>query len=244
MIGTDADVDRRLSAVAEVDIPFYRGLQIGVPSLPAIVEALAEGRYDLVHLCSPGPAGIGGMAAGAGARAAARRQLPHRARRVRRAADRARPARGAGRDGARRVLRRPCDVVLSPSPATDERLAELGIARDRIGRWDRGVDLERFDPALRDAGAVPRRGQRPVRGPADQGEGRRPARRRVPGGARGATRACTSCSPAAAPRRTRCASGSATPPPSSGGSTATSSRAPTRAPTRSCSPARPTRSAR
>ena len=26
--------------------------------MPAIVEALAEGRYDLVHLCSPGPSGV------------------------------------------------------------------------------------------------------------------------------------------------------------------------------------------
>ena len=58
VVGTDANVDRRLSAVAEVDIPFYAGLKVGVPSLPAIVEALAEGRYDLVHLCSPGPAGV------------------------------------------------------------------------------------------------------------------------------------------------------------------------------------------
>ena len=59
VIGTDPNVDRRLSAVAEVDIPYYAGLQVGVPSLPAIVETLAEGRYDLVHLCSPGPAGVG-----------------------------------------------------------------------------------------------------------------------------------------------------------------------------------------
>jgi predicted metal-dependent phosphoesterase TrpH len=58
VIGTDASVDRRLSAVAEVDIPFYAGLKVGVPSLPAVVEALAEGRYGLVHLCSPGPAGV------------------------------------------------------------------------------------------------------------------------------------------------------------------------------------------
>ena len=58
VVGTDPNVDRRLSAVAEVDIPFYAGLKVGVPSLPAIVEALAEGRYDLVHLCSPGPAGV------------------------------------------------------------------------------------------------------------------------------------------------------------------------------------------
>ena len=47
VIGTDPHVDRRLSAVAEVEIPFYAGLKIGVPSLPAVVEALAEGRYDV-----------------------------------------------------------------------------------------------------------------------------------------------------------------------------------------------------
>ncbi|MDQ2761178.1 MAG: glycosyltransferase [Actinomycetota bacterium] len=52
-------MDRRLGAVAEIDVPFYPGLQIGVPSLPGIVDALAEGRYDVVHVCSPGPAGIG-----------------------------------------------------------------------------------------------------------------------------------------------------------------------------------------
>ncbi len=38
MIGTDTDVDRRLSAVAQIDIPFYSGLKIGVPSLPATVD--------------------------------------------------------------------------------------------------------------------------------------------------------------------------------------------------------------
>src|SRR6202042_2327223 len=59
VIGTDADVDRRLSAVAEIEVPFYKGLQIGVPGLPAIVEALSDGRYDIIHLCSPGPAGLG-----------------------------------------------------------------------------------------------------------------------------------------------------------------------------------------
>jgi glycosyltransferase involved in cell wall biosynthesis len=45
-----------------------------------------------------------------------------------------------------------CDVVLSPSPASDERLRSLGISPERIGRWDRGVDIGRFDPALRTPG--------------------------------------------------------------------------------------------
>ncbi|MGA2014072.1 MAG: glycosyltransferase [Solirubrobacteraceae bacterium] len=151
VIGTDADVDRRLSAVAEVDVPFYPGLQVGVPSLPAIVEALAEGRYDLVHLCSPGPAGIGAwllarvldlpvigsyhteLAAYAGLRSG-QRELE------------------ATASAALSVFYGACDVVLSPSSATDSRLAELGIDSRRIGRWDRGVDLRRFDPAHRRKG--------------------------------------------------------------------------------------------
>jgi glycosyltransferase involved in cell wall biosynthesis len=154
VIGTDADVDRRLSAVAEVDIPFYEGLKIGVPSVPAITDALAEGRYDLVHLVSPGPAGAGAwllsrvlelpvlgsyhteLAAYAGLRSG-QAMLEHLA------------ARALGRFYGL------CDVVLSPSPATDERLVELGIERTRIGRWDRGVDLRRFDPALRTPDSLP-----------------------------------------------------------------------------------------
>jgi glycosyltransferase involved in cell wall biosynthesis/predicted metal-dependent phosphoesterase TrpH len=154
VIGTDADVDRRLSAVAEVDVPFYQGLKIGVPSVPAITDALAEGRYDLVHLVSPGPAGVGAwllarvlelpvlgsyhteLAAYAGLRSgqAMLEQLATQA---------------LGRFYGL------CDLVLSPSPATDERLAALGIEPSRIGRWDRGVDLRRFDPALRTPGLLP-----------------------------------------------------------------------------------------
>ena len=41
-----------------------------------------------------------------------------------------------------------CDVVLSPSAASDARLAELGV--ENVGRWDRGVDVHRFSPELRD----------------------------------------------------------------------------------------------
>jgi glycosyltransferase involved in cell wall biosynthesis/predicted metal-dependent phosphoesterase TrpH len=151
VIGTDADVDRRLSAVAEIDMPFYRGLRIGIPSLPAIVDTLAEGRFDLIHLVSPGPAGVGAwllgrvldlpvigsyhteLAAYTGLRTG-ELQLEALA------------------TMALATFYGSCDVVLSPSPATDQRLAQLGIAQDRIGRWDRGVDLGRFDPALRPAG--------------------------------------------------------------------------------------------
>jgi glycosyltransferase involved in cell wall biosynthesis/predicted metal-dependent phosphoesterase TrpH len=151
VIGTDAGVDRRLSAVAEIDIPYYAGLQIGVPSLPAITDALAEGRYDLVHLVSPGPCGIGAwllaqvlevpllgsyhteLAAYAGLRTG-------------------NGALEALMTAALAKFYGGCDVVLSPSVASDERLRSLGVARDRIGRWDRGVDIGRFDPDLRTPG--------------------------------------------------------------------------------------------
>ncbi len=154
VIGTDPDVDRRLSAVAEIEVPFYRGMKLGVPSVPAIVDAVADGRYDLVHVCAPGPAGAGAwmlaqllelplvgsyhteLAAYAGMRSG-QAQLELLA------------------SFALGKFYGACDRVLSPSPASDERLAALGIASERIGRWDRGVDLERFDPALRDRGLLP-----------------------------------------------------------------------------------------
>ena len=40
-----------------------------------------------------------------------------------------------------------CRVVLSPSRSADSSLRRLGIAEERIVRWDRGVDLTRFNPA-------------------------------------------------------------------------------------------------
>jgi glycosyltransferase involved in cell wall biosynthesis len=47
------------------------------------------------------------------------------------------------------ALYRACDLVLSPSPAADGTLAEIGVAAEQIARWDRGVDSGCFDPALR-----------------------------------------------------------------------------------------------
>jgi glycosyltransferase involved in cell wall biosynthesis/predicted metal-dependent phosphoesterase TrpH len=149
VVGTDHNVDRRLSAVAEIDIPFYAGLKVGVPSLPAIVEALAEGRYDLVHLCSPGPSGaaaaviarvmgvpvLGSYHTELAAYAGLRSQDPSLevAARI-----------------AIAAFYGQCRRVLSPSTASDEVLRGMGIADERIGRWDRGVDLSRFSPDRRD----------------------------------------------------------------------------------------------
>jgi len=154
VIGTDADVDRRLSAVAEIEVPFYQGLRIGVPGLPALVEALAEGRYDLIHVCSPGPAGIGALLL------ARVLELPvlgsyHTELAAYAGLRSGDPQLEALTSMALSAFYGACGVVLAPSPASDERLQRLGIEADRIGRWDRGVDLGRFHPTLRTDGLLP-----------------------------------------------------------------------------------------
>jgi glycosyltransferase involved in cell wall biosynthesis/predicted metal-dependent phosphoesterase TrpH len=145
VIGTDASVDRRLPAVADFELPFYAGLRLGVPSVFAVAEALTERRYDLVHVCAPGPAGI--IAAliarvmGLPVIGSYHTELQLYAR--------LRSGDPQVEYMMRAVLAKfyaQCRVVLSPSRAADESLRDLGIPADRIGRWDRGVDLERFNP--------------------------------------------------------------------------------------------------
>jgi glycosyltransferase involved in cell wall biosynthesis/predicted metal-dependent phosphoesterase TrpH len=154
VIGTDADVDRRLSAVAEIEVPFYKGLQLGVPGLPAIVEALSDGRYDVIHLCSPGPAGLGAWllarVLGLPVVGSYHTELARYAG-MRSGSDQLEAMVGA----AVGAFYGSCEVVLSPSPATDLGLIEIGIDERRIGRWDRGVDLARFDPSMRVEGVFP-----------------------------------------------------------------------------------------
>jgi glycosyltransferase involved in cell wall biosynthesis/predicted metal-dependent phosphoesterase TrpH len=153
VVGTDPEVDLRLPAVAEIDVPYYPGLSIGVPSLPAAVQLLADGGFDAIHVCSPGPAGIAGvlvaralglplvgsyhteLTAYAGLRSGAQH-----------VADAMALAVGAFYNA--------CDVVLSPSSASDAALAGIGMGAEKVLRWDRGVDTSRFDPSLRTAGLL------------------------------------------------------------------------------------------
>lgn len=154
VIGTDEAVDRRLPAVARIGVPSYAGLELGVPALPDVVELLADGDYDLLHVTAPGPCGVAALgvakvlglpvvgsyhtelAAYAGAR--------------------------SGVEGAEGLVGLAvaafygqCARVLSPSPHTDESLAGMGVAAERTGRWDRGVDLTRFGPGRRVPGLLP-----------------------------------------------------------------------------------------
>ncbi|MDQ6805628.1 MAG: glycosyltransferase [Actinomycetota bacterium] len=154
VIGTDASVDRRLSAVSEIELPFYAGLKLGVPSVFAVAEALTERRYDLVHVCAPGPAGI--IAAliarvmGLPVTGSYHTELQLYAR-MRSDDPRVEYV-------MRAVLAKfyaQCRVVLSPSRAADDSLRDLGILAERLARWDRGVDLERFNPGRYAPGVLP-----------------------------------------------------------------------------------------
>jgi glycosyltransferase involved in cell wall biosynthesis/predicted metal-dependent phosphoesterase TrpH len=148
VVGTDPEVDRRLAAVAEIEVPFYPGLRIGVPSLPAVVSTLADGRFDAVHVCSPGPAGIAGALV---ARALGLPLLGSYHTELTAYAGLRSGQRGVAEATALAVgaFYRACDLVLSPSTASDGALAAIGMPAERVLRWDRGVDTTRFDPALR-----------------------------------------------------------------------------------------------
>ncbi|HEV3093336.1 MAG TPA: glycosyltransferase, partial [Solirubrobacteraceae bacterium] len=148
VVATDPHVDRRLSAVAEFDVPFYPGLRIGVPSLSAAVQTLTERAFDAIHVCSPGPSGIAGVllakALGLPLIGSYHTELTAYAQL------RSERAEVAGAmEMAVGAFYNACEVVLSPSPASDVALTRIGLGAERIVRWDRGVDTSRFDPGLR-----------------------------------------------------------------------------------------------
>jgi len=154
VVGTDAGVDRRLPAAAELEVPFYEGMRLGVPGLPGLVETLAEGHYDLIHVTAPGPVGIAATllsrVTGVPLIGSYHTEL----------ADYAGLRSGDG--GLEAMTRAALGafyaaplVVLSPSPAADRSLAALGADPARIGRWERGVDVSRFDPEKADRDSYP-----------------------------------------------------------------------------------------
>ena len=169
-----------------------------------MTEALTQGRYDLVHVSAPGPAGLLAMLC------AHVLELPvagaYHTELAAYAAERASDPRVAlaAQAGLAAFYGR-CATVLSPSAAADRGLAGLGVPAERIARWDRGVDLGALLAAAPRARAARRRGARarPLRRPAGAREGHRAARRGVRARARARPAA------AAARRRRRARAGGA-----------------------------------
>jgi glycosyltransferase involved in cell wall biosynthesis/predicted metal-dependent phosphoesterase TrpH len=154
IVGTDPGVDRRLPAAAELEIPFYEGMTLGVPGIPDLVEALAEGSYDLVHVTAPGPAGIAAtlMSRITGVPLLASYHTEIAAYAGMRSEDGALEA--LTRAGLGAFYSAPA-AVLSPSPSADASVVSLGADPSRVDRWERGVDTDRFDPAKADRDAFP-----------------------------------------------------------------------------------------
>ena len=198
VIGTDANVDRRLPAVAEVDIPLYAGLKIGVPSLPATSRRSPRGATTWSTLL-PRPGRC------------RRADRPDHGRcrwwapttRSSAPTPGCAPATsgcGRGMDMALAALYGLCSIVLSPSESADASLRALGIAPELIGRWDRGVDIVALRPRPARPGPAPRRLNVLYAGRLSSEKGAALlADASWPRAS--AIRACTSCSPAAAPRR-------------------------------------------
>ena len=139
VIGTDAGVDRRLPAVAELRTAYLPEAALGVPSLLAIAAALTERRYDLIHVCGPGPCGIAALAIAwvrdVPVTASVHAELP------------------AGVPVERFL--RGCVRVLSPSRFADQQLRGAGVTDAQLVRWEPGVDLGRFTPACYSPDAMP-----------------------------------------------------------------------------------------
>jgi glycosyltransferase involved in cell wall biosynthesis/predicted metal-dependent phosphoesterase TrpH len=154
VVGTDPGVDRRLPAAAALPVPFYDGMTLGVPGLPDLAETLAEGRYDLVHVTAPGPAGVTASflsrVSGTPLVGSYHTELATYA------------GLRSGDGGLEAISRMALAAfyttpsrVLSPSPAADRSLLGFGLAGDRIDRWERGVHVARFGPDKAERGAYP-----------------------------------------------------------------------------------------
>jgi len=154
IVGTDPGVDRRLPAAAELEIPFYEGMSLGVPGLPDLVETLADGCYDLVHVTAPGPAGIAAtlMSRITGVPLIASYHTEIATYAGMRSKDEALEM--LTRAGLGAFYSAP-GAVLSPSPSADASVIALGADPVRVGRWERGVDTDRFDPAKADPDSFP-----------------------------------------------------------------------------------------
>ncbi|WP_030674655.1 glycosyltransferase family 4 protein [Streptomyces sp. NRRL B-1347] len=130
--------------VPSLPLPGYPQVRVALPSR-RLAAALTAHRAELVHLASPFVLGARGMTA------AARQDIPTVAVYQTDIGGYARTYMGRGEATAWRRIRgvhAAADRTLAPSSAALADLAAHGVPRVRL--WPRGVDTDRFRPALRD----------------------------------------------------------------------------------------------
>ncbi|MGF6821377.1 phosphatidylinositol alpha 1,6-mannosyltransferase [Microbacterium sp. ZKA21] len=138
----------RVEPVPSLALPGYRNVRVGAATAHRVAASLHQFRPDVVHLASPFALGWRGALAAARldvpAVAAYQTDVAAYTERYRLAATTA-----FAQNHILRLHRR-ATLTLAPSTESERQLQDLGV--DRIRRWGRGVDADRFHPGRRDAG--------------------------------------------------------------------------------------------
>lgn len=136
----------QVTAIPSIPLPGYRHVRVGTSSARYIASSLREFQPDIVHLASPFALGWRGVLAAERlnipAVSAYQTDVAAYTERYGVAATTALAQTHIAR------LHRRATMTLAPSAESARQLAELGV--DRVRRWGRGVDAERFQPTRRD----------------------------------------------------------------------------------------------
>lgn len=136
-----------VETVPSLGLPGYRNVRVGASPAHRLTAALRHFEPDAVHLASPFALGWGGVLAadrlGVASVAAYQTDVAAYTERYRIAA-----TTGIAQTHIARLHRR-ATLTLVPSADSTRQLERLGV--DRLRRWGRGVDAERFHPDRRSA---------------------------------------------------------------------------------------------
>jgi hypothetical protein len=145
----DHDGVVRVPALVRHRLADYPEMEFGLPHLPSLLNYLIENRIDLVQCSTPGPVGIMGLFA---ARLAGipvvgqyHTDLPEYCTRI--TGD---PMTGVLISKLVGWFYGGMDRVFVPSQAVAARVAELGVAPEKVARMPRGIDLDLFRASRRD----------------------------------------------------------------------------------------------
>lgn len=137
----------RIEAIPSLGLPGYRNVRVGTSTAHRVAASLRRFEPDVVHLASPFALGWRGVLAAerlsVASVAAYQTDVAAYTERYGIAA-----TTGMARTHIARLHRR-ATLTLAPSADSAQQLASLGV--DRVRRWGRGVDAERFQPSRRSA---------------------------------------------------------------------------------------------
>ncbi len=151
-VTVDDDGIVRLPTVFRHRLAEYPSMEFGIPHLEAVIDWVIQDEISLVQCSTPGPVGMAGLAAARLCKLPVIGQyhtdVPEYATRI--TGD---PTLGSMVGTVVGWFYRQMDRVLVPSEAVAKRVAELGVRPEKVARVPRGVDLDLFRPAHRDAHA-------------------------------------------------------------------------------------------